>query len=132
MRYRWSRSVKPEVAARARNYALQSGGSLTQMEDPRAAVEAADVLYTDAWYSMGQEAEAVKRSAIFPPYQLNEKLLGLARPDAMVMHCLPAHRGQEITDEVADGEQSVMFEQAENRLHAQKAVLVKLFKKDAS
>lgn len=115
-----------DVAARARAFAAASGGSVTEMEDPRAGVESADVLYTDAWYSMGQESEAAKRAAIFPPYQLNRALLDLAKSDAIVMHCLPAHRGQEITDEVADSAQSVLWDQAENRLHAQKAVLVEL------
>jgi ornithine carbamoyltransferase len=115
-----------EVAVRARAFAAASGGSVTEMEDARAGVESADVLYTDAWYSMGQESEAAKRAAIFPPYQLNRALLDAAKPDAIVMHCLPAHRGQEITDEVADSPQSVLWDQAENRLHAQKAVLVNL------
>jgi ornithine carbamoyltransferase len=115
-----------EVAARARGFASSNGGSITELEDARAGVESADVLYTDAWYSMGQESEAAKRAAIFPPYQLNRSLLDLAKSDAIVMHCLPAHRGQEITDEVADSPQSVLWDQAENRLHAQKAVLVKL------
>ncbi len=118
-----------EVAAQAQANGEKSGGSLTQTEDARAGVEAADVVYTDAWYSMGQESEAVKRAAIFPPYQVNANLLKLAKPDAIVMHDLPAHRGQEITDEVADGPQSVLWDQAENRLHAQKAVLMTLMNK---
>jgi ornithine carbamoyltransferase len=115
-----------DVAALARTFAASNGGSITETEDARAGVESADVLYTDAWYSMGQESEAAKRAAIFPPYQLNRGLLDLAQQDAIVMHCLPAHRGQEITDEVADSPQSVLWDQAENRLHAQKAVLVRL------
>jgi ornithine carbamoyltransferase len=116
-----------EVVARATRFAEVSGGSLTQTEDPRAGAEDADVIYTDAWYSMGQESEALKRATIFPPYQVNADLLKLARPNAVVMHDLPAHRGQEITDDVADGPQSSIFDQAENRLHAQKAVLATLF-----
>lgn len=107
-------------------FAQASGARITQLRDPHAAVRNADVIYTDTWTSMGQEAEAGRREAVFPPYQVNARLVGEARPDAIVMHCLPAHRGQEITDEVADGPQSVIFPQAENRLHAQKAILVEL------
>ena len=94
--------------------------------DPYRAVAGADVVYTDVWTSMGQEAETAARLAVFPPYQLNSRLVGAASPEAIVMHCLPAHRGEEITDEVADGPQSVLFLQAENRMHAQKAILVDL------
>lgn len=98
----------------------------TQVESPEEAAHNADILYTDTWISMGQEDEAEAREAIFRDYQINEKLLKAAKPGAIVLHCLPAHRGQEIVDEVADGPQSRLFEQAENRLHAQKAILVKL------
>jgi ornithine carbamoyltransferase len=91
--------------------------------DPKAAARDADVLYTDTWASMGQEAETAQRAQIFPPYQVNAALLALAKPKAIVMHCLPAHRGAEITDEVMDGPHSVVFDQAENRLHAQKAIV---------
>jgi ornithine carbamoyltransferase len=98
----------------------------TQVESPEEAARGADILYTDTWISMGQEAEAAEREAIFADYQINEKLLQVANPGAIVLHCLPAHRGQEITNEVADGAQSKIFEQAENRLHAQKAIMVKL------
>jgi ornithine carbamoyltransferase len=86
----------------------------------------ADVIYTDTWTSMGQEAEAAKRRAAFAGYTVNAEMLALARPGAIVLHCLPAHRGEEITDEVMDGPQSVVFPQAENRMHAQKAILVHL------
>ena len=96
------------------------------VNDPTAAVREADVIYTDVWTSMGQEEETAERLKVFPPYQLNEKLLSASRSDAIVMHCLPAHRGEEITDAVADGSQSVMFQQAHNRLHAQKAILATL------
>lgn len=96
------------------------------ISDPTAAVREADVIYTDVWTSMGQEAESAERLKIFPPYQLNEKLIANSKSDAIILHCLPAHRGEEITDAVADGTQSVMFQQAHNRLHAQKAILATL------
>ena len=96
--------------------------------DPQAAAEGADVIYTDSWISMGQEAERAERQRVFPPYQVNAALVGLARPDVMVMHCLPAHRGEEITDEVMDGPHSAVFDQAENRLHVQKALLTLVIK----
>ena len=118
--------MRPDVLQRATQFAVATGGSVTQTSDPVEAVQGADVIYTDAWTSMGQEAEAAERAKIFPPYQVNAKLLQHARKDAMVMHCLPAHRGQEITDEVADGPQSALWDQAENRMHAQKAILAKL------
>lgn len=94
--------------------------------DPTEAVRGADVIYTDVWTSMGQEEETARRLQVFPPYQVNRELVEQANDDCIVMHCLPAHRGEEITDEVADGPHSVLFAQAENRMHAQKAILVKL------
>lgn len=94
--------------------------------DPFAAVRGADVIYTDVWASMGQEAEAKARALIFAPYQVNEALFAAAAPEATFMHCLPAHRGEEVTDGVADHPRSVIFDQAENRLHAQKAVMLHL------
>ena len=102
------------------------GGLLTQ--DPLAAVRDADAIYTDTWTSMGQEAEAAKRRSDFKEFQVNAALVKHARPHAVVMHCLPAHRGEEITDDVIDGPQSIVLEQAENRLHAQKAVMVWLLR----
>ena len=104
----------------------QHNASFEIFEDPTAAVAHADIIYTDVWTSMGQEEETAKRLAIFPPYQVNQTLLAHAKPDCLVMHCLPAHRGEEITDDVADGPQSIIFPQAENRLHAQKAILAQL------
>jgi ornithine carbamoyltransferase len=106
--------------------AREKGGVVTQ--DAVAAVKDADVVYTDAWTSMGQEREAGKRRKEFEPFQVNRALMKHARASAVVMHCLPAHRGEEITDEVIDGPQSVVLEQAENRLHAQKAVMVWLLR----
>jgi ornithine carbamoyltransferase len=101
-------------------------GSGTLYREPQDAARDADVIYTDTWTSMGQEEEAKKREHVFPPYQVNQELVKMAKPNAIVMHCLPAHRGQEITDEVADGSQSRLFPQAENRMHAQKAIIVQL------
>ena len=96
------------------------------IHDPVEAVKDADVVYTDVWASMGQEAEAEQRRKIFMPYQLNSKLMSYAKKDALVMHCLPAHRGEEITDEVIESPQSIVFDEAENRMHVQKAIMVKL------
>ncbi len=110
----------------AKEMAKISGISIHNCRDPKEAVADADVVYTDTWTSMGQEEEAEKRKIVFPPYQVNNALLKFAKPAAIVMHCLPAHRGYEITDEVADGPQSMLFPQAHNRLHAQKAILVEL------
>ena len=110
----------------ARQFAAESGSTITLLTDPHAAVAEADVIYTDTWTSMGQEEEAAKREKAFPPYQVNQQLVSEARDHVIVMHCLPAHRNHEITDEVADGPHSRLFPQAHNRMHAQKAVLVKL------
>ena len=118
--------LRPDIVQRGETFARASGGSVAQMIDPREAVAGADVVYTDVWTSMGQEAETAQRAKVFPPYQVNQALVGLAHKDAIVLHCLPAHRGQEITDEVADGPQSALWDQAENRMHAQKAILAKL------
>lgn len=106
-----------------------SGSTISLLEDPYKAVVDADVIYTDIWTSMGQEEEASQREKVFPPYQVNEKLVSEAKESVIVMHCLPAHRGEEITDEVADGPHSALFPQAHNRLHAQKALLVQLLAK---
>jgi ornithine carbamoyltransferase len=102
------------------------GGRLEVTEDPRKAATGADVIYTDVWVSMGQEAERERRLEAFGRYQVNEAVVGVAKPSALVMHCLPAHRGEEIADAVLDGPRSIVLEQAENRLHAQKAVVLSL------
>ncbi|QCB51340.1 ornithine carbamoyltransferase [Rhodococcus sp. PAMC28707] len=109
-------------AARAR--AAQTGATITITDDPQAAATGADALVTDTWTSMGQENDGLDRVAPFRPYRIDAELLALAEPDAVVLHCLPAHRGEEITDEVLDGPRSVVWDEAENRLHAQKALLV--------
>jgi ornithine carbamoyltransferase len=114
----------PQVVQRAREIGAVTGGGAEVMNDPIEATRDADVLYTDVWASMGQEAEADERPLVFQGYRLDRAAVDRARPDAIVMHCLPAHRGQEITDEVIDGPQSVVWDQAENRLHTQKALLL--------
>ncbi|WP_007520006.1 MULTISPECIES: ornithine carbamoyltransferase [Pseudofrankia] len=117
----------PDVVRQATEIGASTGGAVEVLTDPRAAADGADVLYTDVWTSMGQEANAAGRVDAFRPYQVNEALLAAARPSAIVMHCLPAHRGEEIAGAVIDGPRSVVFDQAENRLHAQKALLGFLF-----
>ncbi|WP_459545413.1 ornithine carbamoyltransferase [Nocardia sp. X0981] len=114
----------PSVIAAAEARAGETGGSVTVTDDPRDAAAAADVLVTDTWTSMGQEGDGLDRVAPFRPYQVNAGLLGAAAADAIVLHCLPAHRGEEITDGVLDGPRSVVWDEAENRLHVQKALLV--------
>ncbi len=111
----------------AREYAQKAGSVIELTYDPAAAVRDAEFVYTDVWASMGQEGETEQRRQIFRPFQLNQSLLALARPDARVLHCLPAHREEEITAEVVDGPQSAVLDQAENRLHAQRALLAALF-----
>lgn len=117
---------RTEMVAAAKLNAEQSGSQVLVTLDPKEAAKGADVLYTDVWASMGQEAEHLARVRIFKAYQLNSELLSVADPKAIVMHCLPAHRGEEISNDVIEGRQSVVFDQAENRLHAQKAILAKL------
>ena len=117
----------PEDAIKAgREFAQENCSTITLLSDPHEAVQDADVIYTDTWTSMGQEEEARKRAEVFPPYQVNQILVAEAKKNVIVMHCLPAHRGEEITDEVADGPHSKLFPQAHNRMHAQKAILVHL------
>lgn len=120
--------LAPEAVEIARKIAQQTKSQLTFLRDPIKAVDGADVIYTDTWTSMGQEEESKKREKVFPPYQINNALVSKASPHAIILHCLPAHRGQEITDEIADGPQSRLFEQAHNRMHAQKAILAHIMK----
>ncbi|MGH2573760.1 MAG: ornithine carbamoyltransferase [Actinomycetota bacterium] len=117
----------PQVVQRANEIGEETGGAALVSNDPVAACQGADVLYTDVWASMGQEEEAEERMLVFGPYRLDGAAVARAAGDAIVMHCLPAHRGQEITTEVIDGPQSVVWDQAENRLHTQKALLLWLF-----
>jgi ornithine carbamoyltransferase len=112
-----------EIVALAQKDARESGTRIELTEDPVLAAKDADVIYTDVWASMGQEAEHAERLKIFQPYQVNSKLVGAAKPDYLFLHCLPAHRGEEVAEEVIDGPNSVVFDEAENRLHVQKAVL---------
>ena len=112
-----------EVVEKARAFAR---GQISLTTDPALAVQGADIIYTDVWASMGREAEREKRLKVFPPYQVNAALVEKAKPDVLVMHCLPAHRREEITSEVMDGPHSIVFDQAENRMHLQKAILAML------
>jgi ornithine carbamoyltransferase len=116
----------PDMVAQANQAGVATGAIMTVTHDLIEGVSGADVVYTDVWASMGQEAEAEKRKAIFRPFQVNAGLMAKAKEDAIFMHCLPAHRGDEVTDEVIDSWQSVVFDEAENRLHAQKAVILSL------
>jgi ornithine carbamoyltransferase len=116
------KGYEPDLSALNKKGAIDAS-NIEVVIDPVKAAAHADVLYTDVWVSMGQEKDTGKRKRVFRPYQINKKLLSYAKPGALVMHCLPAHRGEEITDDVADGPNSIIFEQAENKLHAGKAVL---------
>ena len=118
--------IQDDILKQAQKYAKKSGSEILCLKEPRLAADGVDVVYTDVWTSMGQEAESEKRRQAFARYQVNSKLLALAKNDAIFMHDLPAHRGEEVTDEVIDGEQSVVFDQAENRMHAQKALLARI------
>jgi len=123
-------NLPDEVWTEGQRLAALTGSQLMATHDPAQAAAHADVVYTDVWASMGEEDEAQERARIFEPYQVNNTLLREAREDVIAMHCLPAHRGQEITDEVCDGPHSVLWDQAENRMHAQKAILVDLMAQD--
>jgi ornithine carbamoyltransferase len=114
----------PDLTNKAREIARKNRSTIAIVEDPKLAAKDADVLYTDVWVSMGEEDEAAQRERVFKPYQINSDLLSLSRDDSIVLHCMPAHRGMEISAEVIDGERSVVFDEAENRLHAQKAIVL--------
>jgi len=116
----------PEVVKQSKEIAKQTLSQITITQDPLSAVNGAQVVYTDVWASMGQEEEVSKRKIIFKNFQINARLLTNAAPGVLVMHCLPAHRGDEITDEIMDSKNSIVFDQAENRMHIQKAILIKL------
>jgi len=118
--------INEEILNTARQYAAESGAVIFCTEEPRQAVTDADIVYTDVWTSMGQETEAEKRQQAFAGFQVNDELLSLAREDAIFMHDLPAHRGEEVTDDVMDGERSVVFEQSENKMHMLKALLAEI------
>ncbi len=115
-----------DVVRLAREDGRDTGFTLTLTNSAEEAVSGADAVYTDVWASMGQEAEKDKRARIFAPYQVNGRLMAQAKKDTLFMHCLPAHRGDEVTDEVIDSPNSVVYDEAENRLHAQKAILISL------
>jgi ornithine carbamoyltransferase len=119
--------LNPEAVRIAKETARETGSQFRFLRDPHEAVSGVQVIYTDTWTSMGQEEETAKREKVFPPYQVNARLVSEADKDVIIMHCLPAHRNQELTDEVADGPHSAIFPQAHNRLHAQKAILARLF-----
>lgn len=116
----------PQVVHEAQAIAKETGGNIIVMTDPKEAASGADVVYTDVFASMGQEEEATMRLQAFEGYQVNDDIMNQANDEAIFLHCLPAHRGEEVTADVIDGKQSVIFDQAENRLHAQKALLVTL------
>ncbi len=119
-------AVQEGILYRAKEYAMASGAEILCTEEPHLAVSGADIVYTDVWTSMGQEAEAQERRSIFANYQVNSELLALAKEDAILMHPLPAHRGEEVSGDILDSLQSVVFDQAENRLHLQKTLLAQM------
>jgi ornithine carbamoyltransferase len=119
-------TINDKILSMAREYTEESGADILITEDPGLAVSGADIVYTDVWTSMGQETEAGERRRAFEGYQVNRELMALARADAIFMHDLPAHRGEEVTDDVIDGEASMVFEQSENKMHLLKALLMEI------
>ncbi|MBA7698202.1 Ornithine carbamoyltransferase [subsurface metagenome] len=119
----------PEIRKQAEEDGKETGASFSFTNDPSEAVENADAVYTDTWASMGQEQEKEKRGEIFAPFQVNKSLMAKAKEGAFFMHCLPAHRGEEVTDDVIDSSQSIVYDQAENRLHVQKVIMLSLLGK---
>ncbi len=119
----------PFYVEKAKEIAKETGAQIVVTHDPIEAVKDADVVYTDVWASMGQEDQQEERKRVFMPYQVNSELVKHAKPDFLFMHCLPAHRGEEVTEEILEGERSVVWDQAENRLHTQKALILKLVRK---
>jgi len=119
-------TVQDRILRLAQDYAMDSGAEIFCTEEPHLAVKGVDVVYTDVWTSMGQEAEAEQRRQVFANCQVNSELLSLAREDAILMHPLPAHRGEEVAEDILDSPQSVVFDQAENRMHLQKALLAEM------
>ncbi len=119
---------RSEMAQLTKTFAKVSGSKIEFYNDPKAAAKGADVIYTDVWVSMGQEKDSAKRLKAFEGFQINEKIMKLAKPNCLVMHCLPAHRGEEIADSVIDSKNSIVYDQAENRMHTEKAILLKLLK----
>ena len=120
---------KKEIVGDVKRFCRESGADITFYNEPDAALKDADIIYTDVWISMGQEAERKRRLKAFKGFQVNSKLVSKAKGDCKIMHCMPAHRGEEITDDVLDGPNSIVLDQAENRLHVQKAILYLLLKR---
>lgn len=119
---------KKEIVETAKSFGKKSGSKIEFFNDPKRAAEAADAIYTDVWVSMGQEKQFKARMKAFKNFQINDKVLNIAKPGCLIMHCLPAHRGQEITDSVIDSRNSIVYDQAENRMHTEKAILLKLMR----
>ena len=127
-----SHGPKAHILENAQADGTETGAEIRVVHDPKAGVDGADVVYTDVWASMGQEKEAQERKKIFAPFQVNDELMACAKSEAFFMHCLPAHRGEEVTDSVMDSWRSIVFDEAENRLHAHKAIMLLLMAPELS